>query len=87
VRHASDMISPAQIRAARAMLGWKREELRKRSGVSLSTIADFETGRNNSLLTDNANKIIRAFREAGIEFTDASRQHGAGVRWIEPDTD
>ena len=83
MRHALNMISPAQIRAARALIGWKREELRKRSGVSLSTISDFETGRNQSLLTDNAHKIIKAFREANVVFFDADRNGGAGVRFAD----
>ena len=83
MRHAPDMISPAQIRAARALLEWTRSDLCERSGVSLSTIADFERGRNKSLLTDNANKIIKAFKEANVVFFDADRNGGAGVRWVD----
>jgi len=75
------MITAAQIRAARAMLEWTREQLAKASGVSHSAIADFEKGRNASMLTETARKLIDAFSDAGVEFTDATKQHGAGVRW------
>jgi len=75
------MISAAQIRAARALLEWTRKELSDASGVSESTIADFEKGRNKSMLTENAGKLVAAFAKAGVEFTDADKTHGAGVRW------
>lgn len=75
------MISAAQIRAARALLGWKRQELADASRVPHSTIADYETGRPGSMLTENAGKLIEAFAKAGVEFTDAGKHYGAGVRW------
>ena len=74
------MITAAQIRAARAMLELTRHQLAKASGVSHSTIADFEKGRNASMLTETAGKLITAFGDAGIEFTDATKQYGPGVR-------
>ena len=75
------MITAAQIRAARAMLELTRHQLAKASGVSHSTIADYEKGRNASMLTENAGKLIEAFARAGVEFTDAGKGYGAGVRW------
>ena len=36
------MVSGAQIRAARGLLGWSSQELAKRSGVGWSTIKRFE---------------------------------------------
>jgi transcriptional regulator with XRE-family HTH domain len=79
------MITAAQIRAARALLNWTRQELSKESGVPHSTIADYETGRTSSMLTENAGKLVAAFAKAGVEFTDADKHHGAGLRWKEAD--
>jgi transcriptional regulator with XRE-family HTH domain len=75
------MITAEQIRAARAMLGWTRQQLSDAAGVPHSTLADFEKGRTKSMLTWNAGRIIAAFANAGVEFTDAGKHHGAGVRW------
>ena len=75
------MITAAQIRAARGLLDWKRHQLSKASGVPHSTIADYERGRTGSMLTENAGKLITAFATEGVEFVDASAQHGSGVHW------
>ena len=75
------MISAAQIRAGRALLEWTRQQLADASDTSHSTIADYEKGRNQSMLTETARKIIAAFAKAGVEFTGADKHHGAGVRW------
>lgn len=80
-----DMISAAQVRAGRAMLEWTRQQLADASKVSHSTIADYERGRNESMLTETAKKLINAFADAGVEFTDADKHHGAGVRWKAPE--
>jgi len=78
------MISPEQIRAARALKGWTRAQLSQASSVPQSTIADYEARRTTSMLTETAGKLVSAFSKAGVEFTDAGRHHGAGVRFIEP---
>jgi len=38
-------ISPAQCRAARALLDWKQETLATKAGVALKTVRDFENER------------------------------------------
>ena len=62
------------ISAARALLEWTRQELSEASGVSPSTIADFEKGRNTSMLTENAGKLVAAFANAGVEFTGEDKR-------------
>ena len=81
MRLSGVVITAAQIRAARALLDWTRLQLSRASGVPHSTIADYETGRTSSMLTENAGKLVAAFSRAGVEFTDADKHHGAGVRW------
>ena len=75
------MISAAQIRAARALLGWTRHKLSSESGVPHSTISDYEAGRTTSMLTENAGKLVAAFDKAGVEFTNAGKHYGAGLRF------
>ena len=75
------MISPAQSRAARALLNWSQPQLAEASRVSVSTIRDFETGKRSPI--DNNLAAIRAALEAaGVVFLDAGdlRAGGAGVR-------
>ena len=67
-------ISPAQCRAARALLNWTQETLAGKVGVALKTIRDFETGRRKPLAIVRA-AIKQALEEAGIEFLN-----GDGLR-------
>jgi DNA-binding XRE family transcriptional regulator len=72
---SSNLITMEQCRGARAMLGWSQAELAKAANVSRQTIADFERGAHMPI-SNNLAGIIRAFEEAGVEFT---REDGGGV--------
>ena len=74
-------ISPAQCRAARALLDWTREQLATASAVSKMTLADFETGKRQPYDRTLAD-IIRAFEAAGLEFIPQNGG-GAGIRFRE----
>jgi transcriptional regulator with XRE-family HTH domain len=63
------MLTPAQSRAARALLEWSQIELGARSNLSESTIGDFEKGRRVPS-ANNLAAIRRALEEAGAEFTN-----------------
>jgi transcriptional regulator with XRE-family HTH domain len=63
------MLTPAQSRAARALLDWSQIELGTRSNLSESTISDFEKGRRVPS-PNNLAAIRRALEEAGVEFTN-----------------
>ena len=72
------MITGAQIRAARAMLGWNPGELARRSKLSLEAIQRAETADGEAPITiADENALRLAFRDARIEFTDAG---GPGLR-------
>ena len=60
-------ISPAQCRAARALLGWNQEKLAVKTGVALKTIRGFESRRRKPLGVTRA-AIKQALEQAGIEF-------------------
>ena len=75
------MITSAQIRAARALLDWSRENLSKKSGVGISALMRLESAENvpaGNIKTFSA--VRQAFENAGIEFI-GTPENGAGVRW------
>ena len=78
------MITAAQLRAARALLGIDQRELAQRCGLSLPTIQRMETSegviRGN---VDSLMKLVGALDAAGIELIGegaASADGGRGVR-------
>ncbi len=73
-------MTPALIRAARALLNWRQQDLAKAAGLSLSAIIKFEseTGKTRSV---SVQAMVGALKEAGIEFPATG-----GVRQIEDAT-
>ena len=78
------MITGAQMRAARALLGIDQKALAQRSGLSLPTIQRMESSdgviRGN---VDSLMKLVDALGAAGIELIGegaASQSGGRGVR-------
>ena len=69
-------IASAQLRAARAWLGWSQDELARRSGVSKHSIARYEQGR--TLAYDGTlAKLKSTLEAAGVCF-----HFGSGTRGI-----
>ncbi len=71
-------ITPEQCRAARALLGWSRQQLANSAQIAERTLVDFERGARSPLnrtLTD----IQRALEDAGVIFIDEDDE-GPGVR-------
>jgi transcriptional regulator with XRE-family HTH domain len=60
-------ISPAQCRAARALLNWTQETLAVKTGVTLKIIRAFENERTKPLGVTLA-AIKQALEKGGIEF-------------------
>ena len=75
-------ITPRQIRAARALLGWSQTELADRSIVSLSSVIRLEQGKSTT--TDIYFRVCQALEDAGVVFLPSGRQ-GEGVRLSTPD--
>lgn len=63
------MPTPQQMRAARALLGWRQADLAKHSGMSEITIKNVERAKTDPRMT-TMNAILLAFDEAGIQFVD-----------------
>ena len=61
----------AQIRAARALLGWSQGRLARVAGIGLTTLQRIE--QSEGVVKGNFStvlKIQKAFEQAGIHFTD-----------------
>lgn len=78
------MITAAQVRAARALLGIDQRELARLSGLSVPTIQRMEASQAVVRGTvDSLVRLISAFDSAGVELIAdgaASRGGGRGVR-------
>jgi transcriptional regulator with XRE-family HTH domain len=75
-------LTPAQLKAARALAGWSREVLAKKADVSAETVKRFEFRGSDPKLS-TLNKLRRAREQAGVEFIDDgahSYEGGPGVR-------
>ena len=64
---ARRLLTGAQCRAARKLLGLSQEELSQKCGVYWETIQKFEGGRSATFPTES--RIRTALESAGIEFT------------------
>ena len=82
------MITSAQMRAARALLGIDQTELAELAGVSAQTIQRMEASQGNVRgVVDSLTKVVDALSFAGIELiydNAVSSQGGRGVRLREP---
>ncbi|MFZ1102678.1 MAG: helix-turn-helix domain-containing protein [Hyphomicrobiaceae bacterium] len=76
------MLTPQQLRAARALVGWSREDLARESGISTLAIKSFET-RGSDPRQTTIYKWRRALEKAGVVFIDKDRDGGPGVRLTE----
>ena len=72
------VLTPAQSRAARALLDWSQERLARAAHLGLSTVRDFEKGRRVPSF-NNLRAIRLALEEAAVEFI-AENGGGPGVR-------
>ena len=76
------MITSAQCRAARGLLGWSQQMLADHAGVGMMTVHQFERdGGQPRRATQDV--VRRAFETAGVEFIDENGG-GAGVRLRKP---
>ena len=68
----------AQIRAARALLGWSQNQLARRAGVGPATLQRIEQG--DGIVKGNFStvlKIQKALEQAGIHFTESTINGGS----------
>lgn len=70
------MIEVAQVRAARALIGWPPAKLAEAAGVPLSIVERFETGAPDHIPDEVVNRMRTALEAAGVAFLP---ENGGGV--------
>jgi len=77
-------LTSAQIRAARALVRWRAQDLARAAAIGVATIRRAElTDNETSLTAANDLAIRRALEAAGVEFIEENGG-GAGVRLRKP---
>lgn len=76
------MITPRQIRTARALLGWSQQQLADKAIVSLNAVTRLERGEVDPRLS-TLTAIQNALIEGGVEFLPPDSK-GEGVRLASP---
>jgi hypothetical protein len=71
------MLTSNHLRAARALAGWPRADLAKRSSVAVPTITGFELQGADSKVS-TLHKLKRALEVAGVEFIDDGHKSDDG---------
>ncbi|MDO3431812.1 helix-turn-helix transcriptional regulator [Rhizobium sp. CBN3] len=82
MQDGSSCLSPAQCRAARALIGWSEDDLSSASKIPKATIAGYEAGKlspDEQALRD----MKRCLEDAGVLFIPENGG-GAGVRLARP---
>src|SRR5690606_8453745 len=83
------MITAAQLRAARALLGMDQKRLAQRAGVSVPTIQRMEASQGNVRgVVESLTRVIDALDGAGVELiadNSPSAGQGRGVRLKDPE--
>ena len=79
------MLTPAQLRAARALLGIDQRTLAEQAGVSLPTIQRMEAAGDGYVrgVVESLIKVVEALERAGVELikeNEVSSTGGRGVR-------
>jgi transcriptional regulator with XRE-family HTH domain len=91
----AEPLSPAQLRAARALLAWSQQDLAREAHVAASTVADFERGYRTPV-ANNADAMRGALEDAGISLLSggavvgpppvirrATPAGGIPIRWVD----
>ena len=82
------MLTAAQLRAARALLGIDQRQLADLAGISLPTVQRMEASDGNVRgVVDTLTKVVEALDRAGIELIGdnaVSQGGGRGVRFKRP---
>ena len=77
------MITAAQMRAARALLGIDQKRLAHMAGISVPTIQRMEASQGNVRgIVDSLSKVVAAFDAAGVELIGEHAPSNGGGRGV-----
>jgi transcriptional regulator with XRE-family HTH domain len=74
--------TPAQLRAARALLGWSQTDLAGAAGVSVRTIKKLELSEDLAPLPGRpvtVDRLVQALRQAGVRLTRGRGEIGVSL--------
>ena len=74
------VVTPAQLRAGRALLGLSQAELAERAGLTVEATTEAGTKRAAGALEPAVAALQAALEGRGVLFLAADGGHGAGVR-------
>jgi predicted transcriptional regulator len=77
------VVTPRQVRAARALLDWSQQRVADQAIVSLNALIRLERGQVDSRMS-TLTAVVRALSKAGVEFIPADGK-GEGVRMAVPE--
>lgn len=77
------MLTAAQLKAARALVGMEQRALAEASGVSLPTIQRMEASNGTVRgVIDSLTKVMAALEAAGVEFINDGASSSGGGRGV-----
>lgn len=83
VSEVSSLLTGAQLRAARALLGIDQKTLAEQAGVSLPTVQRMEASPGIVRgVVDSLTKIVEALGRAGVELIGENSVSGGGGRGV-----
>ena len=71
-------MTPAQCRAARALLRWSQEDLARTAEINAVTLRNYENEKTTAQRA-SISVMRQAFETAGVVFTESDRELGPGV--------
>lgn len=72
-------ITPTQVRAARALLGWSTADLAARAGIGTATVSRYENGATQIEGRSTLRQIVAALESNGIRFIDETTYPDIGI--------
>jgi ribosome-binding protein aMBF1 (putative translation factor) len=69
-RVEAEVITSAQIRQARELLGWEHSDLARRTHIDIYFLRAAERGNTTALKASQVDAVENAFQSAGVEFTN-----------------
>jgi transcriptional regulator with XRE-family HTH domain len=80
IPYVKPMITAAQVKAARALLGLSQGDLAEKTGLGIATVKRLELSTELRGAATTLWKVQTTLEEAGVEFLDANEESGFGVR-------
>jgi transcriptional regulator with XRE-family HTH domain len=81
-----EVLTGAQLRAARGLINISVADLAERSGLAINTIRRAEAANGPvRMTTENLMRVMAVLQTSGVILIDASDDQGPGVRLVSPE--